>query len=179
MTGIDFVVPARSWDSVEGVANGLRRRMGLEHEPHLPVIEIIELVLDQRLGLLNLEVGDHDEMGGAEGLTCPHGKFIMLRQDVYDGAWRGENRHRFTTAHELGHWAMHTNISMQRTRKGDGTPAYRLAEPQANQFAGAILMPKVFIDPHYDDEDDLMERFGVSRDAAANRLRYLRKKVAA
>lgn len=177
MTGIDFVVPARSWDNVEEVAGSLRRRMGLDEEAHLPVIEIIELVLDQRLGLLNLEVGDHVEMGGAEGLTCPNGKFIMLRQDVYEGAWRGENRHRFTTAHELGHWTMHTNISMQRARQGDGTPVYKLAEPQANQFAGALLMPKKFIDVHFDDEEDLMERFGVSRDAAGKRLRYLRKKV--
>lgn len=175
MNGVDFVVPARSWDNVEAEANSLRKRLGLEHEARLPVIEIIELVLDQRLGLLRLEVGNRDEMKGAEGLTCPNGGFIMLRDDVYEGAWRGEKRHRFTTAHELGHWAMHTNISMQRCSKGDGTPAYRLAEPQANQFAGAVLMPARYIDLGWDDEEQLMERFGVSRDAAANRLRYLRK----
>lgn len=175
MNAVDFAVPARSWENIEGIAENLRRNLGLEGEPMLPVIELIELVLDQRLGLLSLEVGEHHEMNGAEGLTCPRGEFIMLRSDVYEGAWRGEKRHRFTTAHELGHWTMHTNISMQRAKRGDGTPAYRLAEPQANQFAGAILMPKSFIDIRYDTEEDLMDRFGVSRDAAMNRLRYLRK----
>jgi Zn-dependent peptidase ImmA (M78 family) len=140
----------------------------------VPVIEIIKRVLDQRLGLLNFEVGSQKEMGRAEGYTCPKGEFIMLREDVYEGVWAGEGRARFTTAHELGHWAMHTNIPLARARRGDGTPSFRLAEPQANQFAAEFLMPECFIDA-LDDEDDLIQRFGVSWEAACNRLRYLRK----
>tara|TARA_R110002124_G_scaffold149801_5_gene316003 strand:- start:72 stop:506 length:435 start_codon:yes stop_codon:yes gene_type:complete len=140
----------------------------------VPVIEIIERVLDQRLGLLNFEVGSQKEMGRAEGYTCPKGEFIMLREDVYEGVWAGEGRARFTTAHELGHWAMHTNIPLARARRGDGTPSFRLAEPQANQFAAEFLMPECFIDA-LDDEDDLIQRFGVSWEAARNRLRYLHK----
>lgn len=172
--GSDFIVPPRSWAQIGGVADNLRRRLGLAAEPHLPVIEMIERVLDQKLGLVRLEVGDRDEMDGAEGLTCPNGDFIMLRQDVYEGVWNGDRRARFTTAHELGHWAMHTNIAMARSKRGDGTPAYRLAEPQANRFAAEILMPSGFIELR-DTEEDLMERFGVSWDAASHRLRCIRK----
>lgn len=113
-------------------------------------------------------------MDDAEGLTCPNGKFIMLREDVYNGVWAGDRRARFTTAHELGHWTLHTNISMARARRGDGTPTYRLAEPQADQFAAELLMPEGFIG-RWDDENDLMERFGVSFSAARNRLHYLRR----
>ena len=173
-SGSDFIVPARRWSEIGDIANNLRRSLGLAEEPRLPVIELIEQVLDQKLGLVHLEVGDDKEMEGAEGLTSPNGEFIMLREDVYRGVWAGESRARFTTAHELGHWAMHTNIPMARSLRGDGTPAYRLAEPQANQFAAEILMPQRFIES-WDEEENLMERFGVSWDAAHNRLKYLRK----
>lgn len=172
--GSDFIVPPRSWAEIENLANNLRCHLGLETQPRLPVIELIELVLDRKLNLLLLEVGSREEMDGAEGLTCPNGKFIMLRSDVYESVWGGDGRARFTTAHELGHWVMHTGIPMARSQRGDGTPPFRLAEPQANQFAAEILMPKRFI-KHGEDEAILSERFGVSWDAARNRLRYLEK----
>jgi len=172
--GSDFIVPPRRWAEIGGIADNLRRQLGQADTPRVPVIEIIERVLDQRLGLVHFQVGSHEEMGRAEGYTCPKGEFIMLREDVHEGVWAGEGRARFTTAHELGHWAMHTNIPLARAQRGDGTPAYRLAEPQANQFAAEFLMPECFIDAS-DEEDDLIERFGVSWEAARNRLRYLHK----
>lgn len=172
--GSDFIVPARRWAEIGGIADNLRHQLGQAETSRVPVIEIIERVLDQRLGLLNFEVGSQKEMGRAEGYTCPKGEFIMLREDVYEGVWAGEGRARFTTAHELGHWAMHTNIPLARAKRGDGTPAYRLAEPQANQFAAEFLMPGCFIKA-CDTENDLIERFGVSWEAARNRLRYLKK----
>jgi len=170
----DFIVPPRRWAEIGGIADNLRLQLGQAQTPRVPVIGIIERGLDQRLGLLNFEVGSQKEMGRAEGYTCPKGEFIMLREDVYEGVWAGEGRARFTTAHELGHWAMHTNIPLARARRGDGTPAFRLAEPQANQFAAEFLMPECFIGP-LDDEDALIQRFGVSWEAARNRLCYLRK----
>lgn len=172
--GSDFIVPPRRWAEIGGIADNLRRQLGQADNPRVPVIEIIERVLDQRLGLFHFQVGSHEEMGRAEGYTCPKGEFIMLREDVHEGVWAGEGRARFTTAHELGHWAMHTNIPLARAKCGDGTPSYRLAEPQANQFAAEFLMPECFISA-LDEEDDLIERFGVSWEAARNRLRYLHK----
>ena len=172
--GSDFIVPPRRWAEIGAIADHLPRQPGQAETPRVPVIEIIEQVLDQRLGLVRFEVGSHQEMGHAEGYTCPRGEFIMLREDVYEGVWAGEGRARFTTAHELGHWAMHTNIPLARAKRGDGTPAFRLAEPQANQFAAEFLMPECFINA-WDDEDDLMKRFGVSWEAARNRLCYLHK----
>lgn len=49
---------------------------------------------------------------------------------------------------------MHTNIPLARARREDGTPAFRLAEPQANHFAAEILMPQGFINS-WDKENDL------------------------
>lgn len=170
----DFIVPARRWTEIGGIADNVRHRLGLWENPHLPIMDLIERVMWQKLGWFELQILDHAEMEGAEGYTCPKGEFIRLREDVYVGACRGDGRPRFTAAHELGHWAMHTNIPLARARRGDGTPAFRLAEPQANQFAAEILMPRRFI-TSFDDEDDLVKRFGVSWEAARNRIRYLQK----
>lgn len=170
----DYIVPPRSWKDIGEVANKLRSRFGLMDDPYFPVVDFIEKVLDQRLDLVRLEVGTRDEMREAEGFTCPKGEFIQLREDVYDGACNGEGRARFTAAHELGHFVMHTNIPLTRARLGDNVQHYRLAEPQANQFAAELLMPDGFIDP-FDDEQSIMKRHWVSYEAASNRLRNLRK----
>lgn len=167
--GDDYKTPPRSWANIAAVADNVRSQLGLTDQPYLPVMEIIEKVMDQHMGLLDFQIGSVKEMGTAEGYTCPQGTFIMLREDVYRDAWQGQGRARFTAAHELGHWALHANVPLARATKGDGTPAYMLAEPQANQFAAAILMPRGFINP-YDTEGDLAKRFGVSRDAARRRL---------
>lgn len=170
----DYIVPPRRWSEIGGIADNLRSRFGLMDYANFPVVDFIERVLDQRLGLVRFEVGTREEMNRAEGYTCPKGDFIQLREDVYEGACRGEGRHRFTAAHELGHFVMHTDIPLTRAKLSDKIPAYRLAEPQANQFAAELLMPEGFID-FLDDERSIMERHGVSYEAAGHRLRYLRK----
>ncbi len=171
----DFIVPPLAWDAIETLTVRIRAQFDLSNNPHFPIIELIEQVLDQKLGWVNFEVGSVEEMGRAEGYTCPKGEFIQLREDVYVDACRNQGRARFTAAHELGHFAMHTNIPLARATRGDGTPAFRLAEPQANQFAAELLMPVAFI-RRYDTASTLVGRFGVSHVAACNRLEYLSKK---
>lgn len=174
MNDSDYIVPARSWAEIREVSDSLRSRFLPNGTALFPIMELLERVLDHRLDWLRFEVGFKEEMGTAEGLTCPKGSFIRLREDVYDRAWLGKGRDRFTAAHELGHWILHTNIPLARSTRGDGTPQYCLAEPQANQFAAELLMPLSFI-KLTDTEDDLMKRHGVSRIAAKNRLKYARK----
>ena len=171
----DYIVPPRRWADIEKGADKLRDSLNLTNLAYMPVIDVVERVLDQMLGMVEFTVGSREEMNDAEGLTCPMGKFIMLREDVYNEACAGESRARFTTAHELGHWMMHTNIPLARANRGDGTEPYRLAEPQANQFAACLLMPENFINHAFDDERELMIRFGVSFYAARLRLEWIRE----
>lgn len=172
--GEDFKVPPLSWAAIGAKADRFRQQFSLSAIPQVPVVELIEQVLDYQLKLLRFEVGSQNEMGRAEGYTCPNGEFIMLREDVYEKVCAGDGRARFTAAHELGHWALHTNVPLARARRGDGTKPYCLAEPQANQFAAQFLMPRSFISLS-DSEEDLVDRFGVSWDAAHHRLRSIRK----
>lgn len=173
MSGTDFRVPPRSWDNIAQVTETLRGQFGLTHEPNFPVMDFVERVLDHKLGWLTFLVGDDDEMEGAEGLTPPDGSYIMIRDDVYAAAGKREGRARFTVAHELGHWILHTNVPFARVSADVRVKPYRLSEPQANQFAAELLMPRDFFTPA-DSVEEVVRRHGVSHEAAEWRLKFLK-----
>lgn len=174
MSGQNFIVPPLSWDDVENQAGRLRERFGLENTKNFPIMTVIEKILDQKMGSLRLEVQTKLEMGDAEGYTDPQGDFIRLREDVYEGAWKGDGRARFTAAHELGHWILHTNMPLARAGENQNIPAFRLSEPQANQFAGRLLIPSKLVSPD-DTPMTIMMNHGVSSKAAIVRLHNIRK----
>ena len=102
-------------------------------------------------------------------------------------------RQRFTIGHEIGHFLLHINdvgeelfIDTTRfvsvyLRDGESSSGEKAQEIQANQFAAALLMPRVLLakeiaQSEYDslDEDELClllaERFQVSTQAMSYRL---------
>ena len=174
MSGYNQLVLPRSWANIECTTDRIRLLFNLSDEPEFPVMILLESILDQRLEFLRLEVGSNDDMGNAEGFTCPEGSFIRLRDDVYRKAWAGDGRARFTAAHELGHHVLHAGAPLARVRPGENHPAYCLSEPQANYFAASILMPRRFI-TEADDARTVANRHGVSREAARIRLKNLRR----
>lgn len=167
-----YRVPPRSWEEIAFTAEAYRSALGLADKPFLPVIETLEGVMDLKLNLTSFQVGSQDEMGEAEGYTCPKGSFIMLREDVYNGAVEGAGRHRFTACHEWGHLALHANLPLARVPRGQKISSYVNSERQADHFAAEILMPAKFFGPD-DDIVTVMNRHGVSAGAARNRLRFL------
>ncbi|MBR3770657.1 MAG: ImmA/IrrE family metallo-endopeptidase [Clostridium sp.] len=96
-------------------------------------------------------------------------------------------RRNFTIAHELGHLFIHMgyNIDDEIWEEQDERPYYRYGntemEYQANEFAGALLMPKdeylKVMNRHTHgnivDTAKIAEHFHVSVDAAANRGKWL------
>lgn len=174
MSGQNFIVPPLSWESIGTQTERLRQRFGLNDTKNFPIMTVLEKILDQKLDSVRLEIKSISEMGNAEGYTDPQGDFIRLREDVYENAWKGEGRARFTAAHELGHWILHTNTPLARARDDENIPAFRLSEPQANQFAGRLLIPAKFIGPE-DTPMTVMMNHGVSSKAAIVRLHNIRK----
>ncbi|UZW54975.1 ImmA/IrrE family metallo-endopeptidase [Sphingobium sp. JS3065] len=175
MSGQNFIVPPRNWNAIEKSAQDWRAAFKLEDVAHTPITDMLEKVLDLRLGVFNLVIEESSVMGSAEGYTDPNGEFIMLREDVYRGACAGDRRDRFTAAHEFGHWAMHTNVPLARATSDRKIEPYRLSEPQANHFASALLMPAQFFSA-WDTPQTVMDRHGVSYQAACHRLDYLNRK---
>lgn len=173
----DFRAPAMSWAQVDAAADSVRESFRLVDVPYFPVVDVVEKLLANRFEEISFEICTHAEMDGAEGLTCPKGKFIRIREDVYDEACTGGVRARFTFAHELGHLLLHTDAEkpLARALSTERLKPFRSAEKQANRFASTLLMPIQHISP-FDDPEDLMQRFGVSRPAAGYRLDDLQKK---
>lgn len=178
MSGQDYVVPPQSWARIGQLTNNIRVQFSLSSKPDFPVMEFLERVLDHKLGTVRLEIGSREEMGAYEGLTDPAGEFIILREDVYEKASSEDGRARFTVAHELGHFFLHTGISMARASPNAKVAPFRLSEAQANQFAAELLMPRGFM--LLDDVPQAVaDRHGVSFEAAKNRVKYMRSQWSA
>ena len=95
---------------------------------------------------------------------------------IYLSQYTGVLRDRFTVAHELGHYFLHSRqgaISLKASRKGDG-----ICEWEANWFAASMLMPKEEIEEFCKNNGNspfaVAARFNVSTMAAEYRLKYLR-----
>ncbi|RWM02076.1 MAG: ImmA/IrrE family metallo-endopeptidase [Mesorhizobium sp.] len=176
MSGQNYVVPPWSWADIGRLTDGLRVQFSLADKPEFPVMEFLEIVLDQRLGAVRMEIESEEDMGDYEGLTDPNGDFIALREDVYAKAWAGDGRARFTVAHEIGHLFLHTGRPMARASSRANIPKFRLSEPQANQFAAELLMPRRFMN-QLDAVHTVALRHGVSIEAARNRILYMKESV--
>jgi hypothetical protein len=103
-------------------------------------------------------------------------------------ARRSGGRRRFTIAHELGHWCLHSTGAGAHTRfcRSDEVgvlteaeaQAARQIEREANRFAAALLMPAELVRAeaprHHLNVKVLADRFGVSVPAMQVRLESLR-----
>lgn len=166
-----FEVPPLGKKQIRSSAESLRKALGVNANPYFKPVEVIEVVLDQEMEILSFSTDSKSEMPHAEGHTAFGGKEIILREDVYERALAGTPRDRFTAAHELGHWALHSSIEPRMARsKSPTTPAYKCSEWQANQFAAEILMPFEFF-LATDSVQLVMKRHGTSYQAAAKRLK--------
>lgn len=172
-----FIVPPLSNQNIEDIAMQVRRAFGLEQTPSFPVMKFLEGVLCNQLNWLDLQIGWPTEMQDAEGYMSPDGSFIKLRQDIYSKACENNGRARFTVAHELGHYFLHSNTKLQRIPPNTKVPLYKLSEFQADQFAACLLMPRSLI-THNDTIEGIKSKFNVSYTAASNRLKKIRPELA-
>ena len=177
MNSADYRVAPMSWNDVDQTADRIRETLRLTDTCFFPIVDVIEKVLPQLTGEdFAFEVGSQEEMGSAEGLTCPEGKFIRLREDVYNDVCADGARARFTLAHEFGHFLLHTgqNRPLERAQPNERLRPFESAEKQADRFAATLLMPACLIWP-MDTISDLVAKFGVSHSAAEVRLDKLLK----
>lgn len=104
-----------------------------------PIMSVLEFGLGQLLPDFVFDVQDPETMGRDEGRVIAGESTLILRTDIYVGAWNNVGRHRFTACHELGHYLLHRQVKFARTRD-DTDKIYCDAEWQADTFAGTLLM---------------------------------------
>lgn len=118
-------------------AREFRKICEMEEEYYFPIVPFIEWILP-KLGF-DYEIVPVKEMGDAYGITHTGMRVMKIREDVYEGAVKGNPRDRFTLCHELGHFLLHTPERVSFAR-GE-VPVYMRPEWQANVFAGELMAP--------------------------------------
>jgi len=165
----------------------------------------IETLADSHYGLL---VSEHSDLAAMAALGDDHISGLLLpgRREIWvdtEEAARAPARRRFTIGHELGHWVLHSALDdpdgeivlcrsevVRDEAAVEGPPAHHhlpdlLAYPprelDANQFAAAVLMPRILVEAERErlegDERALAKAFGVSPIAMERRLWFLEQKL--
>lgn len=97
----------------------------------------LESIIVKMGGEISYNSWDHEEAGSLEVYPQEEGKpAFLIRLSVF----AGNRRNRFTIAHELGHYFLHSKGGKARirvARAGSGR-----IEWEANWFAGAFLLPE-------------------------------------
>lgn len=130
------------------------------------------------------KLGGKIEYQDAEGLAkSEHGSIVVdgpNRFTIHLSKFTGPMRDRFTVAHELGHYFLHSFQGKKPIK------AYRsersAAESQADWFAASLLMPERLVRELWVNEDiqnasELAARFHTSLTAAQYRLDTLKLKA--
>ncbi|MEO1798457.1 MAG: ImmA/IrrE family metallo-endopeptidase [Pseudomonadota bacterium] len=100
---------------------------------------------------------------------------LFIREEVMDGAYRGDNEDRFAISHEIGHVYLHRNkaktilsrhsIGSRNQYSGDPVLEY-----EANLFGGTLLAPPSGISPLM-GIFDVRRRFRCSQDVAERAIK--------
>jgi len=159
--------------AIEEYTQLLRILLGVGDHPHFNIISVIENGLSKYLSDFSIEIWPQKELGKVDAFTAFGPVRIVVREDVYDGAYKDEARARFTLAHELGHLCLHWGYPRPRQapefQNIGRSPIVNRIENEANQFAGAFLMPKI-VAQQFKQPDRLAQRCCVSNLAATKRL---------
>ncbi len=159
-----LLVPPRSNNDIALVADAVRSALGLQNSSYLPIVKLYEF-LDEIVPEASFEVRELHEMGNDHGRTYPEHGVILIREDVYERAYEGEGRDRFTMCHELGHLLLHRGVAFSRIDPDRPPVTYCNSEWQADKFASYLLMPRVLL-AECESVAEAQKLFGVSFHAA-------------
>jgi Zn-dependent peptidase ImmA (M78 family) len=151
----------------------------------LPPVDVEKIARNQ-----NIEIHIED-LKGISGLIYQDGNKVVIGVNKNDAL----TRQRFTIAHELGHYFLHTQNSLHidkgmtiKLRDHISSEAVDVDEIEANAFAAELLMPAKMLQEdfrhypktfEYEQEsldgiiDDLAKKYKVSRQAITVRLSSL------
>lgn len=170
-----FLVPAVSARVINDLAYSFRGLLGLPKEGKICMALAYDLATIKLGDAFQYEVVEDHLMPDDMALTYPDSCLIQIKASVFNGACAGVPRDRFTLAHEVGHLLMHGGLPLHRAYDSSIYKPYRSSEWQADEFAGALLMPESCIDTKGSLESIAYE-FGVSGSAAGTRVRNLNRR---
>jgi transcriptional regulator with XRE-family HTH domain len=157
-------VPPMSTEAIRDFADKVRSAFVDDEQIEFPIMDVLEFRMAALLEGFYIDIRDKESMGGDEGRVVAGKNAIALREDVYEGAWIGNGRDRFTASHEFAHFLLHRTMTMARMRD-DSDKIYCDAEWQADTFAGTLLMSPRHLH-RFRDADNAAEACKMSPPAA-------------
>ena len=164
-------VEAKSRSDLRRFAEKIRNILSLNDTMYFPIVEILELlhIFDEDA---HFEIVEPNELQrGEHAVTDIVHKVIKIRNDVYEGACKGNGRDRMTIAHEFSHFITLCIFGFQLARSFDDNveiPAYCDPEWQAKCLAGELMIPAKLAKGK--SVAYIAEKCGVSCDAASFQL---------
>ncbi|WP_166838685.1 ImmA/IrrE family metallo-endopeptidase [Rheinheimera pleomorphica] len=165
-------VSPRKKADIEAIARNIRDKFGLT-KCRINIVALYEIL--QSFGLFEFEVVEDAVLGDIEAETIPSENMIRVKRSIYDKACDGDGHCRFTMAHELGHFFLHSNQTPAAYARGQAPQhkVYEDSEWQADVFASEFL-----IDSRYVNEDsdpyEVSILFGVSLQAAQMKIHKIK-----
>lgn len=137
---VQIAIPMSRNQIIENVRI-IKRSLGLENTLCFPVLRFVEIILPQIDSSFGFNVVEYGEMTDKYACYEPKLNVMSVREDVYDCAYKDDPRHRFTLAHEVGHYFLHRDsVILSRSDCNSPVVAYCDPEWQANTFASELLM---------------------------------------
>lgn len=131
-----------SEEAIEKRANYVRGKIGLG-DIIAPNMYIALQQLASKAKSFSFRPALISEMGGDEAVMDIDNDVLMVRESVLEDAKSGQNRARFTIAHEIGHYFLgHDGAPRRNPDKSVYASAKdRIQESEANMFASYLLVP--------------------------------------
>jgi hypothetical protein len=161
------------------VANFFRQLFRLGNKPYLDVLGLLERCIIKIDPIFNYEVPEKWEYGSNIHALCDMGRHsILIRKDVYNGAYEGKGRDRLTVMHEISHYFLFTffGCPVFRSFQHNPIPYEKDPEWQAMNLAGLIMCPPELIRGLTVEE--IAEECGISYSAAEKTI-FVRDEILA
>lgn len=175
MTDINLIAQPVTRKYLRALASALRMKLPYGAHPNFDIVRFLEIDLPKWDRNFSLSISETLPSPGAHALTHIHLATIEVLEDVYVRACGGSGRDRMTLAHELGHFILHTEVSLARRDSGQTVKAYEDPEWQAKAFAGELMIP-LDVFRTLKNPEDAPNIFGVSREAVVTQIKAWSKK---
>lgn len=138
-----------------------------------PVMEIFETLYISWVILENDELPENEPARLV--INNENRAHIEIRESTYLKAHAGLGKERATVLHELCHWWLFRKFGITFSEtKSKSVVAFQDPEWQAKALVGELMMPRELIKDL--SVEEVMDKCGVSRDAAEYQLRFVKKK---
>lgn len=129
---------------------------------YIDVVYLIENIIPEFDSKFEWEICGKDNMQpGVYAYYDPVINKLTISEETYYGACNGIGRDRFTLAHEVGHYLLHSDqAALQRVSPDIPLPAFRDPEWQANTFASEFLAP--YDKVKYMTKEQVAQQYGLS-----------------